>query len=67
MKVDQMGGIIESFTWKFLRLLFERLPSWDSFSKLFVYHTHNRHDVGVCGFLLVEVRPQVILQVLTEL
>lgn len=67
MSAEQMAGIIESFTWKFLRFLFERLPSWYSFSKLFVYHTHNRHDVGVCGFLLVEVRPQVILQVLAEL
>ncbi len=58
--------IFPKHTWKFVgRSFFERFPGWDALPKLLVHHADDGHDVRLCRVFHAEVRPQVVLQVLT--
>lgn len=50
-----------------LRQLLEHVPHFNAFAKLFICHYDDGHKVGVCGLIPLVVRPQILLQVLTEL
>jgi len=59
----ELHDSVEEFREVIPRLL-EGRPCGHAFSKLLVDHDHDGHDVGHCALNGIEIRPQVVFQIL---